>query len=41
MKKSNFLGNILFANLFSIIFKQKITDTLCGTKIFLKRFFKI
>lgn len=37
MKKSNFFGNIAFANLFSIIFKQKITDTLCGTKVFLKK----
>ena len=39
MKKSNFLGNILFANFFSIIFKQKITDTLCGTKVFYKKDF--
>lgn len=39
MKKSNFLGNVLFANFFSIIFKQKITDTLCGTKVFYKKDF--
>jgi hypothetical protein len=37
MKKLNFIGNILFAKLFSIIFKKKITDTLCGTKIFFKK----
>ena len=36
MKKANFLGNIFFASLFSILFRNKITDTLCGTKIFYK-----
>jgi hypothetical protein len=36
MKTLNFFGNIFFAKLFSIMFKQKITDTLCGTKIFYK-----
>ena len=35
MKKFNFLGNSFFAFLFSVLFKKKITDTLCGTKIFL------
>ncbi|MDC3036682.1 glycosyltransferase, partial [Candidatus Pelagibacter sp.] len=34
MKTLNFFGNIFFAKLFSILFRQKITDTLCGTKIF-------
>ena len=37
MKKLNFLGNSLFALLFSLLFKKKITDTLCGTKIFYKK----
>lgn len=37
MKKSNFFGNIFFALLFSLLFKNKITDTLCGTKIFYKK----
>ena len=37
MKKSNFLGNIIFAFLFSVLMQQKITDTLCGTKIFYKK----
>jgi len=37
MKKTNFLGNMTFAFLFSVLFKSKITDTLCGTKIFYKR----
>ena len=37
MKLLNFLGNTFFAGLFSILFKRKITDTLCGTKIFYKK----
>ena len=37
MKFFNFIGNGLFAGLFGILFKRKITDTLCGTKIFYKK----
>ena len=37
MKFANFIGNTIFANLFSLLFKKKITDTLCGTKIFYKK----
>tara|TARA_B100001057_G_C22867373_1_gene957161 strand:- start:5439 stop:6833 length:1395 start_codon:yes stop_codon:yes gene_type:complete len=37
MKKLNFLGNSFFALLFSLLFKKKVTDTLCGTKIFYKK----
>ncbi len=37
MKSFNFLGNIFFAQLFSLFFNKKITDTLCGTKIFYKK----
>ena len=37
MKFLNFFGNSFFAGLFSILFKKKITDTLCGTKIFYKK----
>jgi len=40
MKKLNFLGNIFFAKLFSVLFNQRITDTLCGTKIFYKNDWK-
>ena len=36
MKLFNFIGNSFFASLFSLLFKKKITDTLCGTKIFYK-----
>ena len=37
MKNLNFLGNSFFAFLFILLFKKKITDTLCGTKIFYKK----
>ena len=37
MKKLNFIGNSFFAILFSLLFRKKITDTLCGTKIFYKK----
>ena len=37
MKFFNFIGNSFFAGLFSLLFKKKITDTLCGTKIFFKK----
>jgi len=37
MKNSNFIGNIFFAYLYSFLFNKKITDTLCGTKIFYKK----
>ena len=40
MKLLNFLGNTFFAGLFSILFKRKITDTLCGTKIFYRKDWK-
>ena len=40
MKLFNFLGNSFFAILFSVLFKKKITDTLCGTKIFYKKNWK-
>ena len=36
MKFANFIGNSIFASLFSILFKKRVTDTLCGTKIFYK-----
>ena len=37
MKFFNFMGNSFFAGLFSLLFRKKITDTLCGTKIFYKK----
>lgn len=42
MKKPNYLGNIFFSILYSIIIKKKITDTLCGSKaIYRKDWLKI
>ena len=37
MKLFNFIGNSFFAVFFSVLFKKKITDTLCGTKIFYRK----
>lgn len=37
MRYLNLLGNIGFAVLFSYILEQRITDTLCGTKVFWRR----
>ncbi len=37
MRLFNILGNLLFARLFTFILDQKITDTLCGTKVFWKK----
>jgi glycosyltransferase involved in cell wall biosynthesis len=37
MRYLNNIGNICFAYLFSILFRQKISDTLCGTKVIWKK----
>jgi glycosyltransferase involved in cell wall biosynthesis len=37
MKYFNHLGNRFFAFVFSLVLKQKITDTLCGTKALFRR----
>ncbi|GEM_PF-3384436 len=37
MRPANLLGNIFFSILFSYILNQRITDTLCGTKVFWRR----
>ena len=37
MKFSNYLGNIFFSFFYSFILEQKVTDTLCGTKILFKK----
>ena len=36
MRKFNYLGNVILSHLFSILLEIKVTDTLCGTKIFFK-----
>ncbi|OGM57399.1 hypothetical protein A3E46_02155 [Candidatus Woesebacteria bacterium RIFCSPHIGHO2_12_FULL_46_16] len=37
MRYFNHLGNRFFALVFSLILRQKITDTLCGTKAFFRK----
>ena len=37
MRTPNILGNKLFAAAFSVLLEQRITDTLCGTKVVLRR----
>jgi len=37
MQQLNFIANHSFSKFFSWIFGQKITDTLCGTKVFYKK----
>ena len=37
MRFLNFLGNKFFALLFSLIVKDNVTDTLCGTKAFYRK----
>ena len=41
MKFLNYLANKIFSHLFSWVFGQKITDTLCGTKVISKKHFLI
>ena len=40
MRKLNFIGNILFSYLFSLLLDIRVTDTLCGTKVFYKKDWK-
>ncbi len=37
MRFANFLGNKAFCFLVSWILRQRVSDTLCGTKVFLRR----
>jgi SAM-dependent methyltransferase len=37
MRTPNILGNKFFAAVFSLLLEQRITDTLCGTKVLLRR----
>ena len=41
MRFLNFYGNKFFSRLFSIIVKDHVTDTLCGTKAFYKKDWKL
>jgi SAM-dependent methyltransferase len=40
MRYLNFIANVLFSKIFSFILNQRITDTLCGTKVFRKRHYQ-
>jgi len=37
MNNFNYIGNIFFSYIFSFLLNQKVTDTLCGTKILFKK----
>ena len=37
MRPANILGNILFSLIFSYVLEQRVTDTLCGTKVYWRR----
>ena len=37
MRTANILGNKLFAWAFTFLLEQRITDTLCGTKVVMRR----
>ena len=37
MRTANILGNKLFASAFTFLLEQRITDTLCGTKVVMRR----
>ncbi len=41
MRKLNYIGNIFFAKLLSFIISSNVTDTLCGTKCFKTKDYKI
>ncbi len=38
MQFLNILGNLLFQFMISLVIKQKLTDSLCGTKVFKKSY---
>ena len=37
MKFSNYIGNLFFSYFYSLILQQRVTDTLCGTKIIFRK----
>ena len=40
MRLLNVIGNLLFQSMISIVIKQKLTDSLCGTKVFKRSYLK-
>ncbi len=41
MRWANYIGNRCFAMLLSILINKQITDSLCGTKVFSRKFFNL
>ncbi len=41
MRWANYIGNRLFAIFLSIIINKSVSDSLCGTKVFSRKFFKL
>jgi len=41
MRMLNYIGNKIFSLIFSYIIEQKIKDTLCGTKVLLRKNYEI
>ncbi len=41
MRWANYIGNRLFAIFLSILINKPVSDTLCGTKVFSRKFFKL
>ena len=41
MRWANYIGNRLFAIFLSIIINKPVSDSLCGTKVFSRKFFKL
>ena len=39
MRVANFMGNVLFTRIVSILIETRVTDTLCGTKAFFRKDF--
>ena len=41
MRWANYIGNRLFAIFLSILINKQVSDSLCGTKVFSRKFFKL
>jgi len=41
MRWANYIGNRLFAIFLSILINKPVSDSLCGTKVFSRKFFKL
>ena len=41
MRLANYIGNRLFAIFLSILINKPVSDSLCGTKVFSRKFFKL